>query len=52
MAAHPGNKAYSNQDYQKAKMAYSDALKKQPDNAKLNYNLAMSFTKKKTTPMP
>ena len=47
MAAHPGNKAYNNQDYQKAKMAYSDALKKQPDNAKLNYNLGNVFYKEK-----
>ena len=46
-AGHPGNNAYFKEDYDRAKSEYSKALKKHPDNSKINYNLGNVFFKEK-----
>jgi tetratricopeptide (TPR) repeat protein len=43
--AHQANKAYHNGDYKKAAQLYKEAIKKNPDNAKLYYNLGNALAK-------
>ena len=38
-AAHPGVKAYQNQDFQNAQSQFKSSLTQSPDNGKLSYNL-------------
>ena len=44
-AAHPGVKAYQNQDFQKAQNQFKSSLTQSPDNGKLAYNLGNTYFK-------
>jgi Ca-activated chloride channel family protein len=44
-SAHPGNNAYYNQDYELAKKTFEKDLVKDPENAKIIYNLGNTYYK-------